>query len=96
MYFVYVLNSEKDKKIYIGQKNNLQTRIIRHNYGFVKSTRHRRPLTLIHYEEFESRAEAIRFEKYLKSGSGHAYLNDLIGKHGPRITRSFDRKTGFG
>ena len=78
MYFVYVLLSEKDQKIYIGQTNNLESRINRHSPGYVKSTRHRRLIKLIYYKEFRARSDAMRYEKYLKSGSGHQHLRLLL------------------
>jgi GIY-YIG catalytic domain. len=39
MYFVYILQSTKDSKYYIGQIDNLDERIRKHNNGQVKSTR---------------------------------------------------------
>ncbi|MEK6570515.1 MAG: GIY-YIG nuclease family protein, partial [Bacteroidota bacterium] len=49
-FYVYVLRSLKDGKLYIGQTNNLQERLLRHNHGRVKSTKGRRPLQLIYFE----------------------------------------------
>lgn len=83
MYSVYVLISDKDNNFYIGQTNNLQSRIERHNAGYIKSTQHRRPLRLIFHREFESRADAMRFEKYLKSGYGYKYIKSILIRHGP-------------
>ena len=51
---------------------------------------------LISDKDFESRAETMRFEKFLKSGSGHADLKDLIGRYGPQISRSDDHKADLG
>ena len=83
MYTVYVLRSESDSNFYIGQTNDLDKRLLRHQSGLVKSTRHRRPFTLVFSKKFETRAAAMRFEKYLKSGAGHQYIYDRIGRHGP-------------
>ncbi len=52
MYYVYVLKSIKDGKRYIGFTDNLERRISEHNYGKVKSTKNRRPLELIYFEEY--------------------------------------------
>ncbi|PIZ61483.1 excinuclease ABC subunit C, partial [Candidatus Shapirobacteria bacterium CG_4_10_14_0_2_um_filter_40_12] len=68
MYYVYVLQSLKDKKLYTGYSSDLKRRIIEHNQGLVASTKNRRPLKLVYYQAFESGADAGKEEKYLKSG----------------------------
>jgi putative endonuclease len=75
MYYVYVLISAKDGQFYIGQTNDINKRIIKHQKGYVRSTRDRRPLKLVHIEKFTDRAQAMRREKFLKSGEGHTFLN---------------------
>ncbi|MCF7836866.1 GIY-YIG nuclease family protein [Candidatus Gracilibacteria bacterium] len=67
MYFIYILQSEKDQGFYIGQTNNLTKRLSRHNTGQVKSTRNRVPLKIVISEKYETRSDAMRREKYLKS-----------------------------
>ena len=59
-YYVYVLLSHKDSKLYIGYTNNLKKRLREHARGEVKSTKNRRPFTLIHYEYFINREDAPR------------------------------------
>ena len=46
MYFVYILQSLKDLGYYIGQSEDLDDRIKKHNKGLVKSTRSRKPFIL--------------------------------------------------
>ncbi len=70
MYYTYILQSKKDNKLYIGQTNNIEDRIDRHNRGEVSSTKSRRPLKLLASKEFKTRAEAMKMEKYLKSLKG--------------------------
>ena len=70
MYYVYILQSEKDDKLYIGQTNNINKRLERHNKGQVIATRNRRPFELIGYKEYETRKEAMEIEKYLKKLKG--------------------------
>jgi len=70
MYYVYILKSLKDGKLYTGATANLKKRLDEHNIGKSVATRHRRPLVLIHFERFESRAEALRRERYLKTPKG--------------------------
>ena len=73
-YYVYILRSEKDGKRYIGLTGDLERRISEHNSGKVRSTKNRRPLTLIYYEEFGSKEEATKRERFYKSGRGREYL----------------------
>ncbi len=82
MFYVYVLKSLKDNKLYIGQTNNIESRFIRHQKGYVKSTKNRRPLTLLFFDTFDSRAEAMKHEIFLKSGAGHNYIKTKIGRRG--------------
>ena len=78
-YWVYVLENEKGRW-YIGQTNNLELRIERHNNQKVKSTKNRGYWKLIYKERFKLRSEALKREKFLKSGAGRAFLKKLLGK----------------
>ncbi len=53
--------------MYVGQTNNLVERLKRHEKGYVDATKHRLPVSCIHFEEFGSRGEAMKRELYLKS-----------------------------
>lgn len=66
-YFIYILYSYKDKKLYVGCTNDLERRFKRHNSGYVIATKHRRPLELIHSEKFENKTDAFNRERFLKS-----------------------------
>ena len=74
MYYVYILFSEKDKQLYTGFSPNLRSRFKAHTNGFVKATKYRRPLKLIHYEAYSKESDARRREKYLKGGNGREVL----------------------
>jgi len=78
-YYTYVLLSLKDHHFYIGQTNNLDDRIKRHNEGRVKATRNRRPLKLVYYLLQNSRSEAVRYERFLKSLNGNHKFKEIIG-----------------
>jgi len=78
MYIVYILRSEKDSKRYIGVTSDLKERLFEHRHGLVKSTKNRRPLRLIHTEEFETKSEALKREKFFKSGQGRKYLKEIL------------------
>ena len=78
MFYVYVLKSKKDKKLYTGSTNNLQERLTRHNKGLVGVTRNRRPLELIYFEASISRKDSMRREIYLKSAWGKRYIKNRL------------------
>jgi putative endonuclease len=71
MFYVYILLSKKDNKRYIGMTSDIQRRILEHNSGLVKSTKHRRPLELLHLEEFSNKNDALSREKQLKNKKGN-------------------------
>ena len=74
LYYVYIPLSLKDYKLYIGYTNNLRKRKEKHDNGFVKSTKNRKPLKLIYYECYLSEKDAKQRELYLKGGKGHSEL----------------------
>ena len=74
MYIVYILKCS-DKKPYTGCTENLEERLERHENGYVPATKDRRPVQLITYIVFNNKYKAFEFEKYLKSGSGRAFIN---------------------
>ncbi len=78
MYYVYVLQSQKDNNLYIGYTTDLKSRLSRHSNGFVVSTKHRRPLTLLFFEGFKNQTDALAREKYLKSGYGKKQLSLIL------------------
>lgn len=67
MWSVYVLYSLKDKKLYVGCSNNLNNRLKYHNSGKVPATKNRRPLEIIHFENFNDKTTAFNHERFLKS-----------------------------
>jgi predicted GIY-YIG superfamily endonuclease len=76
MHIVYVLVSLKDpKRHYVGITQNLEDRLRTHNSDGVGYAKHYAPWRVGTYVAFDNKMLAIKFEKYLKSGSGHAFLN---------------------
>ena len=75
MYYVYLLKSLKDTtKTYIGYTTNLKQRLETHNSGGSIHTCDARPWKLVMYLAFDSEEKALNFEKYIKVGSGHAFV----------------------
>ncbi|MFA7253388.1 MAG: GIY-YIG nuclease family protein [Patescibacteria group bacterium] len=68
MYYVYILISKKDKRLYIGYTGDLKRRLAEHAKGCVESTKNRRPLEILGYEAYHSKIDAENRERYLKSG----------------------------
>jgi|SRR3989344_2906420 len=78
VYFVYILQSEKDNGFYIGCSSNLNQRIACHNSGKTVSLRHRKPLKLVYTEIYTSAKEAFEREKKLKSYKGGLALKKIL------------------
>jgi predicted GIY-YIG superfamily endonuclease len=72
MYYVYILKCKNG--FYIGCTESLKERIERHKKGNVPATSSRLPLELEFYFAFKNKYKAFNFEKYLKSGSGRAFI----------------------
>jgi len=79
MYYTYLLYSEKDGWWYTGTTRDLRTRVKAHANGRVWSTRSRRPLQRIYDEACRRPEDAIRRERYLKTGRGKRYLRQRLG-----------------
>jgi len=77
LYFVYILLSLKDNKLYTGFTANIRKRVKQHNNGEVESTWKRRTLILLYFEVYSNKEDALKREKYLKSG-GRARRNIRI------------------
>ncbi|MGH2552288.1 MAG: GIY-YIG nuclease family protein [Chitinophagaceae bacterium] len=71
---VYILLCN-DGTYYTACTNDLGERIVRHQKGYVYSTKHILPVRLVFHCVFIDQALAFQFEKYLKSGSGIAFRN---------------------
>jgi putative endonuclease len=71
---VYVLRSLKDGGLYVGLSSRVEVRKEEHNAGYNRSTRSRGPFELFYVERCNSRVEARKREKYLKSGVGREFL----------------------
>lgn len=74
MKIVYLIQSEKDKSVYSGNTDNFPDRFGRHNKGQVISTKSRTPWKHVCHIVFEDNQTAYDFERYLKTGSGRAFL----------------------
>ncbi len=78
MFYTYILQSKKDKKLYTGFTNDLRKRFNEHNSGRNFSTKGRGPFELIYYEACINEQDARSREKYLKTGMGKRYLKNRL------------------
>ena len=74
MHYVYLLKSESNAdRRYVGVTANLKQRLTDHNSGKSAHTAQYVPRRLVTYVAFSEKQKAHEFERYLKSGSGHAF-----------------------
>ena len=66
MHYVYLLQSEKNKSLYIGCTLDLKKRITMHNQGLSSHTKKYIPWKLIYYEAYISKEDAYGREQMLK------------------------------
>ena len=80
-YYTYVIYSEMFDKIYIGYSADVNRRVENHNSQINKGwTRSFRPWKLVHFEEFNTKSEAMNREKELKSYKGREFIRNHILK----------------
>jgi putative endonuclease len=91
-YFVYILQNPKGR-FYIGQTEDLLRRIEQHNnpqHNLAKYTsKHTGPWQLVHHEKFETRSEAMKRERFIKSRRSAAWIKKhlLKGRASPDVHR---------
>ncbi|MCX6737396.1 MAG: GIY-YIG nuclease family protein [Candidatus Parcubacteria bacterium] len=83
MYFVYVLQSEKNQGLYIGYTEDVFRRLTEHNEGKSKFTSSFMPYKLIFYEAFANQKDAKSRETYLKSGWGFRSIKKMLKNYLP-------------
>lgn len=74
MFYNYVLQSKKERELYIGYTTDLKKRLLEHNQGLNLSTKRYRPWGIIYYEACLNKSDAKRREGYLKTTQGRRLL----------------------
>ncbi len=77
-YYSYVLRSTKNGILYKGSTQNLEKRLQTHNSGKVNFTSKNIPWELVISEEFSARSQAVKREKWYKSGVGRDWINSKL------------------
>ena len=79
-YYVYVIIS-KEGFMYKGMTDNLDKRLVEHNNKTLSFwTKRGTDWKLIYNEEFDNKTEALKREKWLKTGVGRDYLKKILEK----------------
>ena len=92
MFYVYIIQSQKDQSYYTGYTTNLVNQFKKHNEGGQKYSSQKRPFVLVWYCAFVDKNKATMLEKYLKQGSGFAFAR----KHHVEISSIiFDKTSGL-
>ncbi|MDO8536731.1 MAG: GIY-YIG nuclease family protein [bacterium] len=78
MYQVYVIQGLSHNTRYIGSTDSTEKRLNEHNSGRCRYTSGRKPWKLVQREEFETRSLAMKREKFLKSGQGRKFLDNIL------------------
>jgi predicted GIY-YIG superfamily endonuclease len=79
MYYVYLLESAFEPgQRYVGLTSDLRQRLQEHNSGKSLHTAKYKPWRVVTYVAFSDRSKAEAFERYLKSGSGHAFAKKRL------------------
>ena len=76
--WVYIIESEKNGRYYLGSTQDLENRLREHNNGEVAATKYLRPLRLIFSQQFESVSMARRVEYKLKRYKSRRILEKVI------------------
>jgi putative endonuclease len=78
MFYVYVIKSLKNGRFYTGSTNNINKRIEEHNSGKSEATKNIRPFEVCLIEEYKTRSEACKRERFFKTGKGREVRDTLI------------------
>jgi putative endonuclease len=73
---VYVIKA-KNGDLYKGVTHNLDKRLESHNQGW-RWTKGRGPFILLYKEEYSTKTEALKREKFFKSGQGREFLKKRL------------------
>jgi len=79
MWYVYVLRSVKNNRLYTGYTSDLKNRITEHNSkaGSVYTSKNA-PYKLLFYEAYTDKRDATKAEVFWKSGYGREVLKDKL------------------
>ena len=78
MAYVYILESEKSKKFYVGSTNDLDKRLLRHNQGYEKATKPHKPYKIVFKQKCKNITEARILEHKIKNWKRRDFILKVI------------------
>lgn len=84
--YVYILQSKKNSRYYVGSTVNINKRFSEHQNGCVKSTKNIRPLELKFFKKYESIKEARQIEYKIKIMKNKRIIERIIEEQNIKIT----------
>ena len=78
MHSVYILQSKKNGRYYVGVTNNVKKWLEEHNSGWVKSTAPYRPWVLMRVEQFSDEGLAYKRERFIKAKRSRQIIGKII------------------
>lgn len=83
-WFTYILYSDKIDKYYVGNTNNLEWRLERHNLGWGRFTKRGIPWKIVYHEKFDNKSDALKRDREIKNKKSRKYIEYLINHAGGR------------
>ncbi|MBW2109182.1 MAG: GIY-YIG nuclease family protein [Deltaproteobacteria bacterium] len=81
-FHVYILESQTTGKLYTGQTSDLSRRLSEHNHPVLGKKRFTRkqsgPWRLLYSEQYQTRSQAMKRERFLKSGQGRQWIKEHV------------------
>ena len=78
MFTVYILKNDYNGGYYISYTSDIKNRLERHNNGHSKFTKNKGVWRLVYFENFESKSDSIKREKYIKNQKSKIFIESLI------------------
>ena len=92
MYYTYILRNSVTNRYYVGYSPDLKKRLVKHKSGKVLSTKSNLNYELEWYCAFKTRDQALLFERYLKTGSGIAFMKKRFFKSNVALAKDNNSK----
>jgi putative endonuclease len=83
-FFTYIIQSQVDHSFYIGHTHDLQQRLDFHNQGLSQYTSTKTPWKIVYFEQFETKGEAMKRERFLKKQRNRDFYLRLIKEFNKR------------
>ena len=78
-FYLYILRSQTTNRYYVGQTQDIDSRLTYHNANYSKSLKNRGPWQLVYREEYATRADAVRRKRQIKRWKDRDMIDRLVG-----------------